>query len=151
MQPDVTVDAGSDVKAEVEMGEGQKPYIVDISATSGSLQDVVIEYEQDCLGLSSCEPADVDFSELPTGVNAVFEEGRIVLTGDYAAILSAMQKLVIAPGLGNPSPINVKVTATDVDGVTSNFDSFIIPVNAVSPPAVSRMPIYTLATIFSIF
>jgi hypothetical protein len=46
----------------------------------------------------------------------------------------------------------VKVTATDADGVTSNFDSFIIPVNAVSPPPpVPTMAIYILATIFSIF
>jgi hypothetical protein len=92
----------------------------------------VIEYSQECLGLSSCQLADVSFSELPPSVNFVDKAGEVILTGDYDGINEAMQNLIIAPGLGNTSPINVKVTATDPSGVASDFDSFVIPIDSVS-------------------
>jgi hypothetical protein len=134
LQPDVTVDSGTDEKEKVEMGSVPVSYPVTTWSKSGSYRDVVIEFSQDCAGLASCQAADVDFSGvLPVGVIAdASVEGEIVLTGDYAAINQAMLSLVIASGSGNPYPINVKITATDKDGVTSDFDSFIIPIFSVS-------------------
>ena len=128
----MTVDAGSDEKDEVAMGSGPVPYPVTTWSKLGEYKDVVIEYSQDCLGLSSCQLADVSFSDLPTSVNFAYKAGEIVLTGDYDGINEAMQNLVIAPGFGNTSPINVKVTATDPSGVASDFDSFVIPIDSVS-------------------
>lgn len=130
----MTVDSGTDEKEKLEMGSVPVSYPVTTWSKSGSYRDVVIEFSQDCAGLASCQVADVDFSGvLPVGVIAdTSVEGEIVLTGDYAAINQAMLNLVIASGSGNPYPISVKITATDKDGVTSDFDSFIIPIFSVS-------------------
>ena len=132
----MTVDAGSDEKEPVEIGSAQASlYPVTTSSTSGGYKDVVIEFSQDCGEVTPCELAVVDFDYaggLPGVVTAVKEHGKIVLTGDYSRINEVMEKLLITPGSGNPGPINVKVTATDQDGVTSNFDSFTIPIVSVS-------------------
>ena len=129
----MSVDAGSNEKDQVPMGSGPASYPVTTWSKSDQYKDVVIEYNQDCLGLPSCQPATVAFSEdLAQGVNMVVESGKVVLTGDYSGINEAMQNLIITPGTGNPSPINVKVTATDQDEVKSDFDSFTIPVGSVS-------------------
>ena len=132
----MTVDAGSDEKEPVEIGSAQASlYPVTTSSTSGGYQDVVIEFSQDCGEVTPCELAIVDFDVvggLPGDVTSNKSDGKIVLTGDYDSINDAMKKLLITPGSGNPSPINVKVTATDQDGVASNFDSFTIPIVSVS-------------------
>ena len=128
----MTVDAGSDEKESIAMESGQASYPVTTWSKSGGYKNVVIEYSQECLGLSSCQLADVSFSELPPSVNFVDKAGEVILTGDYDGINEAMQNLIIAPGLGNTSPINVKVTATDPSGVASDFDSFVIPIDSVS-------------------
>ena len=134
LQPDVSVNAGTDEKELVEMGSGPASYPVTTWSKSGGYQDVVIEFSQDCSGIAACQQADVDFmGALPEGVVADTDvEGKIVLTGGYSGINKAMQDLVIAPGSGNPSPISVKVTATDQNGVTTDMDSFTIPVVSVS-------------------
>jgi hypothetical protein len=136
LQLDVTVDAGSDEKEPVDIGSTQASlYPVTTSSTSGGYKDVVIEFSQDCGEVTPCELAVVDFDfadGLPAGVFSVTDPGKIVLSGSYDAINEAMEKLLITPGSGNPGPINVKVTATDQDGVTSNFDSFTIPIVSVS-------------------
>lgn len=131
-QPEVTVDAGSDVKEKVLLGSGAVSYPVTTWTRSSNYSDVVIEYSQECTGLGDCQLADVSFSDVPDGVTVVYEQGRIVLTGDYALVNQAMLNLIIAPGADNPNPIDVMVTATDQDGLTSDFDSFTIPVVSVS-------------------
>jgi len=134
LQPDVSVDAGTDEKEPVEMGSGPASYPVATWSKSGGYQDVVIEFSQDCSGKAACQLADVEFTgTLPEGVVAdTGVDGKIVLTGGYSGINEAMQDLIIAPGSGNPSPISVKVTATDQNGVTTDMDSFTIPVVSVS-------------------
>jgi hypothetical protein len=130
----VIVDAGTDEKEPVQMGSEATSYPVTTWSKAGGYHDVLIEFSQDCTGIISCHLADVDFSGvLPGGVVAgTGVEGKIVLTGDYSGINEAMQRLIIAPGSGNPSPISVKVTATDQNGVTTDVDSFTIPVVSVS-------------------
>jgi hypothetical protein len=128
----VIVDAGTDEKNQVAMGSGQVSYPVIAWSKSGGYEDVVIEYSQDCAGLLACELADVTFSQFPADVNYVLEAGNILLTGDYAGINKALKNLIITPGVGNPSPINVKVTATDQDSALTATDSFVIPILTVS-------------------
>jgi hypothetical protein len=131
-QPDVTVDSGSDVKEKVLLSSAAVSYPVTTWAKSSNYSDVVIEYSQVCTAGEVCQLAEVSFSDVPDGATVVFGQGSIVLTGDYDSVNQAMLNLIIAPGAGNPNPIDVMVTATDQDGLTSDFDSFTIPVVSVS-------------------
>jgi len=133
----VTVNAGTDEKAPVEMGSDFITYPVTTSSQSLAYEKVVIDYSQDCLGLAGCELPVIDLGQLPDGVAVVHVGGQITLSGSYDAINQVMlNNLSIKPGAGNPYDVKVMVTASVTDtnlGTTvTDFDSFIIPINWVS-------------------
>jgi len=118
------------------MGSPSAPYPVATWSKTSQYDEVVIDYSQDCFDLSFCEQPTVDLSNLPGGVTANVEDGKITLTGNYTGINQFMSTLSIGPGAGNPYDVNVKITASVIDqasGTTlTDFDSFIIPIDYVS-------------------
>jgi len=137
LQPKVTVDAGTYEKSKVPLSSGLVSYPVSTWSKSGKYVDVVIDFSQDCTGLSAgCAQPTVDLSQLPPGVTHTLGGGNMTLTGTYAGINLFMSNLQIKPGAGNPHVINVMVTARDVDAsagtMVTDFDDFIIPVVSVS-------------------